>query len=103
MYLQVLLFEPSKDKPTEFVYLPSYVTFHPESEGDGEAVSIYVCMCVCMSTEVWEWALLVKEWGREGRGGSERCTIREVVSIVGVHCAFLCINTHCAFIGGFLI
>ena len=30
------------DKPNEFVYLPSYITFHPEGEGEGEeAVSIY--------------------------------------------------------------
>ena len=38
-YIQVLLFEPSEMKQNEFVYLPSYIAYHHESEGDGEAVS----------------------------------------------------------------
>lgn len=39
--VQVLLFEPSKNKRDEFVYIPSYVAYHSVEEGeDGVPVSV---------------------------------------------------------------
>ena len=39
-YVQVLLFEPSKNKGDEFVFIPSYVAYHSvEEEAVSETVS----------------------------------------------------------------